>query len=94
MRPLFSKGKNNVFFQATSVADQPEAPTKGNMLGVGDPRPNRHPGFGRGFSGRSNQGVTRANQPPPISQGGYFTTSRPYQADMGLRNGLQRRSKR
>ncbi len=95
-RPLsFSKGKNNTFFQSTAgPPDQPEAPPKGNLLGVGDQRTKRAPAFGVGFTGKHNQGVTRKGEPPPKSQGGYFTTSRPYQANWGLKNGLQRRTKR
>lgn len=91
-RPTFSKGRNNVFFQVTSgPADQAEAPPKGNLLGVGDQKPVKGPKFGKGFAGQVNQGVNRANQPPPVSQGGYFTYSRPYQANWGLKSGLAAR---
>lgn len=84
-RPTFSKGRNNVFFQATSVADQPEAPVKGNLNGVGDQRPIRHPRFGKGFV-RPNQQVSRPNEPPKAAN--WQSLSRPYQAAWGLRNGL------
>lgn len=94
-RPTFSRGRNNVFFQTTAgPANQAETPPKGNLNGVGDQRTKKAPKFGKGYTGKHNQGVTRANEPPPKSQGGYFSTSRPYQANWGLKNGLQRRPKR
>lgn len=94
-RPTFSKGRNNVSFQfPDGTPNQSETPPKGNLNGVGDQRTIKPPKFGKGYSGRENQGVTRRNEPPPKSQGGYFSPSRPYQADWGLKNGLQRRPKR
>ena len=87
-RPAFSKGKNNVFFQATSVADQPEAPPKGNLNGVGDQRTIRNPRFGKGYV-RPNQQVNRPDEPPKAAN--WQSLSQPYQAAWGLRNGLKRR---
>jgi len=83
--PTFSKGKNNVFFQPTTIPNTAPSPPKGNMLGVGDQRTVKPKPFGKGYV-RPNQLVDRPNQPPKSAN--WQGLSRPYQAKMGLRNGL------
>jgi len=87
-RPVFSKGKNNVFFQPTVVPNTAEAPPKGNLMGVGDQRTIRPKPFGLGYI-RPNQLVSRKGEPPKSAN--WQSLSRPYQANMGLRGGLRLR---
>ncbi len=84
-RPTFSKGRNNVFFLATSTPRDPAAPPKGNLNGVGDQKTLRKPTFGKTYQ-RPNQGVNRVGEPPKSAN--WQSLSRPYQAAWGLRGGL------
>ena len=82
----FSKGRNNVFFQSSSQANQPVAPLKGNLQGRREQAVSKVEPSGTGPKKRylaPNMGVNRRDEPPKSAN--WVGYSRPYQAKWNVR---------